>query len=204
MGYRESLTDDRTISSSEFRAAEGDSSCWHGETKAELGDCSKFLICNRGRFQQFSCSNNQVYDREGTNFLCVDPEHSSREECRRRKQSQSEGVVHLSSESGPTQITSEELGEKVHREELTTSKLESVAEDTYFSDNSHMFLTPSNDSRSAGLCETDGALLGLRDECRGYAVCVFGQAVGQTCPYGTMFDPAVHKRSCIWPSDATR
>merc|ERR1719220_1458578 len=123
--YRESLTDDKTISSSEFRAAEEDSSCWHGETKAELGDCSKFLICNRGRFQQFSCSNNPVYDREGTNFLCVDPEHSSREECRRRKQSQSEGVVHLSSESGPTQITSEELGEKVHREELTTSKPES-------------------------------------------------------------------------------
>ena len=60
--YRESIAagDDETISSSEFGAVEGDSTCWHGETKAELGDCSKFLICNRGRFQQFSCSNDQV------------------------------------------------------------------------------------------------------------------------------------------------
>ena len=57
--YRESIAagDDKTISSSEFK---GDFTCWHGETKAELGDCSKFLICNRGRFQQFSCSNDQV------------------------------------------------------------------------------------------------------------------------------------------------
>ena len=139
----------------------------------------------------------QVYDREGANFLCVDPEHSSREECRRRKLSLAEGIAHLS--SAPTQIKSEGPSES---EDVSTSK-ESGA-DTYFRDYSHMFLTPSNDTRSAGRCEREGALLGLRDECGGYAVCVFGQAVGQTCPYGTLFDPAVHKKSCIWPSDATR
>ena len=53
-------------------------------------------------------------------------------------------------------------------------------------------------------CGDQTDMMAILGDCAGYAICVHGSAVRQSCSEGTLFDPAVNEGTCVWADQAIR